>query len=199
MENESTAARHTLATPLRPPKGLRAKLERMLAGARDLPDGSSLPAAHGAMTKQEVVSELEDAVAKFEAVDAQLVALKEARLAVLVSVDALLELHTERKAALSIVLGRKSPMLLHFGLKPHQQRRPLTPEESVVRAEKARQTRILRHTMGSRQKAMIKFDGQIHVKTSLEPAPPIPPASSQPTEPAEQALPGTRILPAGSG
>ncbi len=196
MDNESTAARQTLATPARPPKALRAKLERMLAGARDLPEGASLPAAQGAMTKEAVVAELESAVAKFEAVDAQLVALKQARLAVLVSVDDLQELYTERKAALSIVLGRKSPMLLHFGLKPHQQRRPLTSEESVVRVEKARQTRILRHTMGARQKAALKFDGQIHVKTEFQPTPVV--ASAQP-EPAEPVVPGSRILPAGSG
>jgi hypothetical protein len=199
MDNESTAARYTLATPARPPKGLRANLERMLAGARDLPEGSSLPTAQGAMSKAGVVSELEDAVAKFEAVDAQLVALKQARLEVLVSVDSLLELYTERKAALSIVLGRKSPMLLQFGLKPHQQRRALTAEESVVRAEKARQTRILRHTMGSRQKAALKFDGQIDVKTRLRPTLSAPFGQPGLAEPEEPAIPGARILPAGSG
>jgi hypothetical protein len=172
MDTEITSPGPTTATPTRPPKGLRQKLERMLAGAKALPDGSALPAAEGPMSKDAFVRELEAAVAKFEAVDAQLVALKQARLEVLTSVNALLETYTERKAALSIVLGRKSPMLLHFGLKPHQQRRALTPEERVVRAEKARQTRILRHTMGSRQKAALKFDGKIDVKTALQPMPP---------------------------
>jgi hypothetical protein len=60
------------------------------------------------------------------------------------------------KASLTTVLGRGSATLLQFGFKPQQPRKPLTPQQKVERAAKAKLTRALRHTMGSRQKAALK-------------------------------------------
>ena len=60
------------------------------------------------------------------------------------------------KAALSQVLGRNSVVLKEFGFKPQQPRKPLTPQQKVQRAAKAKLTRALRHTAGSKQKAALK-------------------------------------------
>jgi len=170
METNTTSGRPSTATAARPPKGLRQKLERMLAGAATLADAAALPTADGPMAKAEVVQRLAEGVARFEAVDAQLRALKLARLDLLDAVTDLQELHTVLKASLAVVLGRRSPKLAQFGIKPQADRRPLNSEQRVVRAEKARQTRRLRHTKGSRQKAAIKFTGKVDVNTELRPA-----------------------------
>ena len=62
----------------------------------------------------------------------------------------------EVRAAIRVVLGEENPDLARFGIAPKSDPRPLTPEEKTLRAEKARRTRELRHTLGSRQKASIK-------------------------------------------
>jgi hypothetical protein len=47
-------------------------------------------------------------------------------------------------------------VLSDCGLSPSKPRRPLTPEQSLVRAAKARATRIARGTMSAKKKALIK-------------------------------------------
>ena len=169
METQITAAGVAANTSARPPKGLRQRLERMLAGARAMPEGSSIPAMGGTVPKSEMVSRLAEAVAHFEAIDAHLLALKLARVQLLEAANDFQEMYVQWKASLVVNLGRRNPALAHFGVKPHVDRRAMTPEERVVRAEKARQTRKLRHTGGRRQKAALKFRGKIDVVTALEP------------------------------
>jgi hypothetical protein len=171
METQITAAHVADNRPARPPKGLRHKLERMLAGVLAMPDGSSIPRVGGTVPKAEMVARLTAGVAHFEAIDAQLVALKLARAQMLDAANELQEMHTQWKASLAVSLGRKSPALAQFGLKPQVERRALTSEEQVVRAEKARQTRKLRHTGGRRQKAALKFQGGVDVVAALRPTP----------------------------
>jgi hypothetical protein len=174
MQTQITAARVAKNTPARPPKGLRQRLERMLAGALAMPDGSSIPTMGGSVPKAEMVARLAGGVAYFEAIDAQLLALKLARVQMLGVASDLQEMHTQWKGSLAVSLGRKNPELANFGLKPQVQRRALTPDERVARAEKARQTRRLRHTGGRRQKAALKFQGDVRVVTVLTPAPSTP-------------------------
>ncbi len=50
--------------------------------------------------------------------------------------------------------GGDDKVLADFGLAP-KKRQGLTPEQKVARAEKARKTRELRHTMGKRQKEQL--------------------------------------------
>jgi len=172
MEAEITSVNLASHAPSRPPKGLRQKLERMLAGARGMPDGASIPVVGGSVPRAEMVARLEAGVAYFQAIDAQLLALKAARVQLLNAANDLLELHTVWKGSLAVSLGRKAPALATFGLKPQAERRALTSEERVVRAEKARQTRKLRHTGGRRQKAALKFQGKVDVTSTLAPVPP---------------------------
>ncbi len=63
------------------------------------------------------------------------------------------------KGALEGVLGYQSPDLAIFGFAPRKARTPLTSEQLTIRAEKARRTRELRHTLGKRQKAKLKAQG----------------------------------------
>jgi hypothetical protein len=60
------------------------------------------------------------------------------------------------RAALVTVLGRDNQDLTKFGFKPQTPRAPLTTEQKLLRAAKAKLTREARHTMGKRQKASIR-------------------------------------------
>src|SRR6202043_2574460 len=60
------------------------------------------------------------------------------------------------KNALCGILGRQNEALTQFGFKPQTTRKPLSPEQKVLRAAKAKLTRQMRHTMGSKQKASLK-------------------------------------------
>ena len=63
------------------------------------------------------------------------------------------------RAALKGAIGKRNPDLLAFGITPDQEPAPLTVEQKLARAAKAKATRAARHTMGPKQKAAIK--GQI--------------------------------------
>ncbi len=59
-------------------------------------------------------------------------------------------------------------LLADFGLAPRT-RRELTPEQKVARAEKARQTRKLRRTMGKRQKEQLAAPDPAALNGSAQP------------------------------
>jgi hypothetical protein len=198
MESKITSGHLPTHAPERPPKGLRQKLERMLAGAQAMPDGSSIPIAGGAVPKAEMVRRLAEGVAYFDDIDAQLLALRLARGKLLSAATDLQELHTVWKASLAVSLGRKNPQLTQFGLKPQAARRALTSEERVVRAAKARQTRRLRHTGGVRQKAALRYQGKVVVRTELRPTPG-PVIVASPPRDSKITPAGTETKPSPSG
>jgi hypothetical protein len=170
METTSTSGSTPAMSRERIPKGLRERVERLLAGVEAMPDDSVVPIHGGSIAKADLVAKLTEEVAKFQAVDAQLMALAVARKEVLASAKALVELLADLKDSLRVVHGRRNPVLAAFGLKPHADPRPLSSEERVARAVKARETRRMRHTMGVRQKAGIKFQGAIDVTSKLRPS-----------------------------
>jgi hypothetical protein len=72
------------------------------------------------------------------------------------------------KAGLVARFGESNPELAKFGFKPKRQPQPLTSEEKAQRAEKNRQTRQARHTLGPRQREAIP----------TEPSNPTPPTTA---------------------
>jgi hypothetical protein len=52
--------------------------------------------------------------------------------------------------------GRGDARLGQFGVRSRPGPRPLSPEAKVLRAQRVRDTRALRHTLGKRQRAAIK-------------------------------------------
>ena len=60
------------------------------------------------------------------------------------------------KAALGGAVGADSQLLTQWGFKPKKPAKPLTSEQKVLRAAKAKLTRQKRGTLGKRQKAAIK-------------------------------------------
>jgi hypothetical protein len=156
---------------MKAPKGFRLKLQQMLAGVEAvIPDGNFITTTGGSLTKAAIVKMLTDEVSEFETVDAGVTALGVARVQIREDLPQMHKLYTELKDALSAQFGRGSPLLAQFGLKPQQLRKQLTPEQRVVAAAKARQTRLMRHTGGVRQKATVQYQGKVNVSTELEPA-----------------------------
>jgi hypothetical protein len=197
------SAGSTGTAPVKVLKGFRLKVQQMLAGAEAvIPDGTSITTPGGSLTKAQAVKMLTDGMSDFEAVDAGLTALGIARLKVRDDLPQLKTLYDELKNSLSAQFGKRNPLLAQFGLKPQQVRKVMTPEQRVARAEKARQTRLLRHTGGVRQKALVQYAGKVNVSTELVPA---QAANTSPSPPAEVSpgvgTPGKPAAtpPAGSG
>jgi hypothetical protein len=173
--------------PVKALKGLRLKLQQMLAGAQAvIPEGSSITTTAGSLTKAAIVKMLTDELSEFQAVDAGVTALGVARVQLRDDLPEIHAIYTELKDALSAQFGRRNPLLAQFGLKPQQVRKQLTPEQRVARAAKARQTRLLRHTGGVRQKAAVQYQGEVDVSTQLKPTQ----AASTPAAPSVDVSPG---------
>jgi hypothetical protein len=158
--------------PAKTPKGFRLSLQQMLAGLQAvIPDGSSLPTTGGSLTKADMVKRLSDGMSEYLAIDAEVTALGKARLQLRDDLPALQAYYVEVKESLLLYFGKRSPQLAQFGLAPQKLRKPLTSEQKVARAEKARATRQLRHTGGVRQKAAVQYEGAVDVASALRPTP----------------------------
>jgi hypothetical protein len=145
-------------------KGLRASLQQLLQGFEAVvPDGSSLPVGSGNEAKADVVAELTQVLSVYKNAEAQQLVAKAARTQVQNANGPDHALYTKLKDAVIAYFGKGNPLLTQFGIKPRAKARPMTPEQLVLRAAKARGTRAARHTMGSRQKAAVKFDGTLAV------------------------------------
>jgi hypothetical protein len=81
------------------------------------------------------------------------------------------------KQALKVMFAGQIQELADFGLKAPKARTPLTPEQKVVVAAKAKATRLARHTVGPKAKAKITGATAAAV-TAPSPAPAAPPAAA---------------------
>ena len=67
--------------------------------------------------------------------------------------------------------GNNPEALAAFGLKPRKERRQLSGKELVAAATKAKTTRVIRGTKGSKQKAELKATGKVNVSATFEGSP----------------------------
>jgi hypothetical protein len=89
-------------------------------------------------------------------------------------------------------LGRGNPQLAQFGIAASKQAKPLTSTQKVVKAQKALNTRAMRHTMGPRKKAAVKYTGSLQVSVD-ETAPATTPADGTTTNASTVATQGTAV------
>jgi hypothetical protein len=143
-------------------KGFRDSLQKLLQGIEAVvPDGASLSTSSGLQTKAQIVAELTKVLSVYDQAEAQQLVVKATRAGIKAASAQNHQLFTELKDAVIAFFGRGSPMLGQFGIKGRGKPRPLTPEQKVLRAAKARATRAARHTLGSRQKAALKSDAKV--------------------------------------
>ncbi len=140
--------------------GLRGALSAMLSGVQTvIPDGSLIRIDGVDQTKADVVSELQSVLAKYAAIDSSAAVTKANRVQLRQAQAAAQLLRQQLKDAMITSLGRGSPELQKFGLQARGRRNP-TVQQKALSAEKARRTRALRGTKGSRQKAAIQYTGE---------------------------------------
>lgn len=157
------------APPTRVPKGFRLELQLMLAGVQSaFPSGTSLAIAGAQTTQVSIVQNLQAALALYAAVDGQESGLAAARADLKTALPGERALYTSLKTALIAFFGKSSPQLKRFGIQL-KQRAPATPAQKLIAAEKAKQTRTLRHTQGPKQKAALQFQGQVGISTQVNP------------------------------
>jgi hypothetical protein len=176
------------------PKGLRQRISQMIAGIQAaIPDGSSVTVGGVAMAKADLVNELSQISAAYQAIDAGVLAAKGARSQLKSGLSGFQKTYLGIKDAMAAYLGRGNPQLAQLGIKVSEGSKPLTPAQKVVKAEKAKKTRALRHTMGKVQKAAVQYTGDLEVAVN-ETAPAAPandtaPAAAPPAAAEAQNTP----------
>ena len=161
----SGAASSTPLSSIRTVGGFRQKLQAMLAGVQSmLPADSTVPTVGAAPLKAaDIASEIQNGLAAYAAVDQQVTVLAQARLALKGDIPGLKTFYAEVKQALITFYGKNAPALAHYGL--GKAPRKLNSTQQVVRVTRSNETRSLRHTQGTRQKAAVKFLWQVALAT----------------------------------
>jgi len=132
----------------------------MLSGVQTvIPDGSLIRVDGVDQKKADVVTELQAVLTQHAAVDSSAAAVKANRAQLSQALPAAHLLLQHLKLAIIALLGKGSPELQQFGLQVRVPRK-LTVQQKALAAEKARRTRALRGTKGSRQKAAIRYAGE---------------------------------------
>jgi hypothetical protein len=165
---------------------LRTTLRALQQGVAALiPDGTVLQTTRGPLPKAQILAELSDALAAYAELDAHRRAARQALLQIETAAAANRRLAQQLKDLLLGYFGRGDARLGQFGMALRAGPRPLTSEAMVLRAQRVRDTRALRHTMGKRQKAAIKGEGTYSLTVHS--------GDVQPTAPAPTAPPVTKV------
>ena len=129
-----------------------------------IPDGSSISLGGQSLTKAQILGELQPTLDLFSAVDAQVKAIQKARLDLAAALPATHQFVKSLEAAIVNALGPGNPELDSFGIKTGK-KRPLTAEQKFLREQKAAKTRLIRGTLGKRQKQDVKFKGELQAQS----------------------------------
>jgi len=149
------------------PRGLQQKLTQLLAGMQAaVPEGTTLLLRGQLLDKSEVEGRASQILAVFQALSAALTSVKTIRAQISGQTRSFNAQYQDLTDALVAFFGRDNPQLEQLGIAVSQPSKPLTPEQNVVRATKARKTRELRHTMGKRQKAKLQYTGSLEVSVA---------------------------------
>lgn len=181
------------------PKGLHLELTLMDSGVmNEIPSTTDLLVAGQPVSQPALDAELKSDIHLFQAViDAQ-TQLQTARAARKAAIQAVRQRYKEIRAALIVRFGSGNPVLQKFGILPPKPRKQLTAEEKAVKNAKAKLTRGKRHTMGSKQKSMLKTIGTPTVEITPDGTTVIPPpGETQP--PTTGSTSGTNASGAANG
>jgi hypothetical protein len=142
------------------PKGLELELTLMLKGLDSaIPDGTSLVVAGTSTTKADIKVELQKGLGLYQVVRDEVRALKVGRQARSQGLVAVRNYARDLRASLEGFFGPRNPQLLQFGIKQRGGKRTPSAAQVALRAAKAKATRVMRHTMGARQKQSVRAAG----------------------------------------
>jgi hypothetical protein len=183
--------------PLGKVYGLELRLDTAYQGIDDIwPEGvDELPLRGKWYTKEEMKARI----------DAERQPWKNVRAAKMVvrqfSIDKAGHTHTasqlldDLKATMTTQHGAESQELVTMGFKPKRKRRPLTPAQTLQANVKRQETRKERGIMGRKQRAAIRYEGDVtihiapdgtsSIETTAPPSPGSMPANDVPSNPIE--------------
>ncbi len=175
-------------------RGFRAEVTQIASGiGSQFPDPNSPILVKGqSMTRDQLLTALAAVAALYAAVDSTRQQLKSSLLALEAGLPDARELIAAVKVALVGIFGRGNPVLENFGIRPYKARK-LTGKKIVAKQAKSSATREKRGTLGARQKADVKFVGQVQVQTNLS-----GPAASGDTAPTAGTGSSSAGAPAGA-
>jgi hypothetical protein len=146
-----------VAVPVVAPKGFRQELQQMLQGWQAaIPSGSTVTSSAGSLSQAAVLGQLQEYLGPYQDLDASATAAKSARAQAKLQLTEVRQYYAALKSAVTNLFGEGSPQLAQFGLSPRKPHKALSSSQLAVRAAKAKATRVLRNTMGKKQKAPIK-------------------------------------------
>jgi hypothetical protein len=157
-----------VAVPLKQPsKAFRKEITTVANGiGTQLPSGSAIVVNGQSISQASILTTLQAVLALYGNVDTTVQAEKSSRLVLQAALPVAHQFLVALKAALVGYFGKGNPALVAFGYSASKPRQ-LTAEQITARTAKAKATRELRGTLGSRQKLAVKFQGQVQVQTSL--------------------------------
>ncbi|MHB8418852.1 MAG: hypothetical protein ACYDCL_12300 [Myxococcales bacterium] len=151
--------------------GLRVEVTQVVTGiGTQLPDGSTLAVKGVAVSKGQLIADFAADLALFAAVDTDVQATKNDRLALKAATPGIREQLRDVKAALVATFGKGNPALVAFGFSGKKPK-VLTTKQNLAKQVKADGTRKLRGTLGSVQKQDVKFQGQVEIQTNVSGSP----------------------------
>jgi len=172
------------ATTVKARTDFRDSLQALLQGVEAvIPDGSTIPGPSGGFAKAALVTQLEQWLALYSAVDTQTLALKGARLGLTDAIPQAHLLYAAVKAALQGFYGPGNPQLTQFGFTPKKARAKASGQQLAARAVRSAGTREIRGTLGSAErKKAPKFTGVVTAAAAAPTATPV-------AEPVQTATP----------
>jgi hypothetical protein len=186
--------------------GLRTEITRIANGiGTQLPAASSVLHVKGQpLTRSDLLIALGALLGIYADLDSSRQSLKSKQLALKAALPETREYIADLKVAIVAFYGRGNPVLECFGINPRKSRK-LTGEQIVARKVRSGATRGLRGTLGSREKARVKFQGAVQVQTSLSGTqaaggnPSVAGAATSPTGDAVPSTAGAHAAGSGSG
>jgi hypothetical protein len=166
-------------------KGLVVALAKQLIAGTDkhLANAAQVTFAGGSYTPSQITAKLQQVVSLREAVDAAKASTKARVAAEKADMPALRTFIGALVAYVKAIHGTSPELLADFGLNP-KARAPLTVEAKVAAAVKRNATRAARHTMGAKQKKVVKGAVTGIVVTPLNAGQPSVTTPSSPNAPA---------------
>jgi hypothetical protein len=171
------------AKAIQPDSRFRHELEQIASAVASLIlDGRAIDVGGQSTTKEQILGVLQPTLDLYLAVDALVKATQKARLTLNAATPATKQYVKSLKVALQNALGLGNPELRSFGVATGK-RRALTVEEKFISAQKSGKTRIVRYTLGKRQKQAVKFQGVLQALALGPPGDPIGGSSATAIEP----------------
>jgi hypothetical protein len=176
--------------------GIASDLQNIIQGAQTVLTGKTISFRGTTMTQAQVVQAAQAQLAPYSAVSTDRTKLKQDVQTRSTSGPVAKQWVADFKLSAGSTFGVTSVEYSQFGFKPNKTPTPLTADEKQLKTARNRATRLVRNTMGKKQKQAVK--GQVPAPQSSASSPvPSPGTGGTPATPVQGATPAPPTTPAG--